>query len=109
MKRSALKRGAPMPRGKRLRPVGKRGLATRLALRKVRTLVLKRDRHLCQRCRSSLCKRLELHHRRGRAQCGTHTPENLVTLGRRCHELVTLRRAADWRRWVDVRKARGAS
>ena len=70
----------------------------------VRPLVLKRDNYLCCRCGSQTCQPLDMHHRRGRGQGGPDTLENLVTLGRPCHDAVTDRIAADWRDWIVTRK-----
>jgi 5-methylcytosine-specific restriction endonuclease McrA len=108
LKRTALKRVSPLKRGARLRQVGKRGRAIGDLLRAVRPFVLGRDRHLCQRCKSALCKPLEVHHRRSRAQGGGHTPDNLVTLGKRCHAAVTDKSAPDWQMWVVTRKGRAS-
>ena len=105
MKRTPLSRASTVKRGARLRQVGRRGQAIGDVLRAVRPFVLARDRHLCQRCKSALCKPLEVHHRRSRAQGGGHNPENLVTLGRSCHRMVTDHTAFDWRNWVVTRKA----
>jgi 5-methylcytosine-specific restriction endonuclease McrA len=86
-----------------LRPIGKRGCSIRDELVAVRPLVLARDGHLCARCRDPLCKPLDLHHRRARSQGGTHSLDNLVTLGRACHDLVTEHLAPDWRKWISAR------
>lgn len=99
-----LKRKTQLPRGKPLRRVGARGRVTREVLAQVRPLVLARDGHRCRRCKDPRCRPLDMHHVRARSQGGTHTLANLVTLGRRCHELVTTHRAPDWRRWVSTRK-----
>lgn len=116
MKRTKLKRGAPLPRGSgpkrcsrisrgtKLRPVGKRGRAIRRELANLRLSVLERDHHICQRCEDLFCRPLDLHHRRARSQGGTHSLANLVTLGRPCHEAVTNLSAKDWRKWVITRK-----
>lgn len=93
-----------MLRAKYLRRVGARGEATRKELAMMRPLVLARDNMRCARCRDRACKPLDLHHRRARSQGGEHTLENLVTLGRRCHDAVTAHTAPDWREWVDTRK-----
>lgn len=112
MKRAALPgRHAPLKRGPsklartHIRRVGKRGLEIRRELDAVRSIVLARDHYLCQRCRDRACTPLEIHHRRARSQGGEHTLDNLVALGSRCHEAVTLRLAADWREWIETRKA----
>lgn len=94
-----------LPRGKRLRQVGKRGRAIRLAMKLARVIVQHRDGPNCRRCLKSDAGPLDLHHRRARSQGGSHTPENLVLLCRPCHSAVTDHTAKDWRKWVETRKA----
>jgi 5-methylcytosine-specific restriction endonuclease McrA len=113
MKRSTLQRAAALPRSSklkraRLHPIGKRGQEIRSELATVRTIVLHRDGHVCQRCRKRSCVPLDLHHKRARSQGGTHTLDNLITLGRACHDAVTDHTAPDWRRWIWTRKGSAA-
>lgn len=73
------------------------------AWRRVRALVMRRDRYRCRRCgRPGTRPRpgappsagLEAHHLTPREVGGLDVPENLVTLCRVCHD----RADADWRR-----------
>lgn len=98
LKRTALKRGT------RLRPIGKRGAKARKELDLVRLEVLVRARGRCERCKKA-SRVLDLHHRRGRAQGGSHTVQNLVALCRACHTGITDHTASDWRDWIVTRKA----
>jgi 5-methylcytosine-specific restriction endonuclease McrA len=55
--------------------------------RRVRTLVIRRDHHQCQRCGTpgSPDNPLEVHHIKARVVGGSNDPGNLVTLCRRHH------------------------
>lgn len=116
MKRSALKRGPkPLARGKalsrgsrpkrakRLRKVGKRGEADRLALAAVRLEVRLRAGGKCERCRRAACVPLDLHHRLRRSQGGKHEAANLALLGRRCHDEIHAG-SADAAQWIVTRR-----
>jgi 5-methylcytosine-specific restriction endonuclease McrA len=102
-----MKRERPLSKRSRLKPVGKRGRAIRREIESVRAVVLARDGNRCRRCGSSR-KPLDLHHRRGRAQGGANTAENLISLCRACHSSITAQTAPDWRKWVEMRKAGAA-
>jgi 5-methylcytosine-specific restriction endonuclease McrA len=119
VKRSPLKRGAPLPRGsklttrsrlprgKRLRQVGKRGRAIRKEIDAVREAVLERAAGACERCGSTSA--LHLHHIQPRSRGGAHHASNLVALCSKpdggCHGKVHAHSVPDWRRWVETRKA----
>ena len=55
---------------------------------KTRREVLSRDRHCCRRPGCHTTRFLEVHHKVPRAQGGTNSAENLITLCSGCHQLV---------------------
>lgn len=111
MRRTALSRGStplrrvpPLSRSKGLRKVGKRGKAIREALAILRGIILDRDDYTCRRCLDPRSQPLDVHHRLARSQGGTHSPANLVTLCRACHDAVTFGTPPDRARWVETRR-----
>ena len=53
---------------------------------KTRNNILERDQYSCRICGSK--KNLDIHHRIKRRNGGDHTPDNLITLCRRCHRYI---------------------
>jgi 5-methylcytosine-specific restriction protein A len=66
-------------------------------LRRLREVVLYRDGHRCQRCGSpdTTTHRLHVHHVVARAEGGTDSLDNLVTLCALCHPQVERSAPAD--------------
>jgi len=54
--------------------------------RKLRTTVLKRDKHKCQECGTNKC--LTVHHVKPRQGGGKNEARNLITLCSKCHDLI---------------------
>jgi len=83
MKRTALERKAPMPRGSSALKAGKPPKRPRYtgpdAL--TREAVLERDGYACVCCgRSVIGQQYSLQHRKRRSQCGDNSPANLLTV-----------------------------
>lgn len=60
----------------------------------VRLIVLRRDRHTCQRCQAQKSD-LHVHHIIPKHDGGTDTPENLITLCSACHREIHRTKAVE--------------
>jgi 5-methylcytosine-specific restriction endonuclease McrA len=59
---------------------------------KLRHVIFKRDRYICQRC-GRYCKGIaDCHHIKPIGKGGSHSMDNLVTLCHYCHEEISIHR-----------------
>jgi 5-methylcytosine-specific restriction endonuclease McrA len=63
-------------------------VSTQYVPRRVRDVVLERDRYRCRRCGEEDFEKLALHHIEYRSHGGSNRPENLVTVCGKCHSKI---------------------